>query len=97
MRNGTNSKRVYSTAGGRICPRCGWPAHDCKCSHPSEEIVPARPVAKLRIERKARGGKTVTVIDGLDVLLKKAFIAIGFSGSRPPDGGCRPKAGTPNQ
>ncbi len=27
--------------------------------------MPARPVAKLRIETKARGGKTVTVIDGL--------------------------------
>ena len=27
--------------------------------------MPARPIAKLRIEKKARGGKTVTVVDGL--------------------------------
>lgn len=27
--------------------------------------MPARPTAKLRIEKKARGGKTVTVVDGL--------------------------------
>ena len=27
--------------------------------------MPARPIAKLRLETKARGGKTVTVIDGL--------------------------------
>ena len=27
--------------------------------------MPARPVAKLRLEKKARGGKTVTVVDGL--------------------------------
>jgi len=27
--------------------------------------VPARLVAKLRLEKKARGGKTVTVVDGL--------------------------------
>ncbi len=27
--------------------------------------MPARVVAKLRIEKKARGGKTVTVVDGL--------------------------------
>ena len=60
-----NSRTVYSTGAGRTCPRCGWPARDCKCSRPAEEAVPARPVAKLRIEKKARGGKTVTVVDGL--------------------------------
>ena len=27
--------------------------------------IPSRPVAKLRLERKGRGGKTVTVVDGL--------------------------------
>lgn len=27
--------------------------------------MPARPVAKLRVEKKGRGGKTVTVVDGL--------------------------------
>ncbi|OFW02102.1 MAG: hypothetical protein A3I61_03760 [Acidobacteria bacterium RIFCSPLOWO2_02_FULL_68_18] len=60
-----NSRTVYSTTAGRTCPKCGWPARDCKCSRPAEEAVPARPVAKLRIEKKARGGKTVTVVDGL--------------------------------
>jgi translation initiation factor 1 len=61
---------VYSTDIGRICPGCGWPADDCKCSAKNavDESVPARPgriVAKLRIEKKGRGGKTVTVVDGL--------------------------------
>ena len=60
-----NSKTVYSTASGRICPKCGWPERDCNCDRRSEEVVPARLVAKMRIEKKARGGKTVTVIDGL--------------------------------
>ena len=60
-----NSKMVYSTAKGRTCPKCGWPEWDCKCSTPAEEPVPARPVAKLRLEKKGRGGKTVTVVDGL--------------------------------
>lgn len=60
-----NSRTVYSTAAGRICSGCGWPERDCKCSRQSEEAVPARPVATLRIEKKGRGGKTVTVIDGL--------------------------------
>ena len=54
---------VYSTGVGRICPKCGWPASDCKCSsNNSEEGVPAKVVAKLRVEKKGRGGKTVTVV-----------------------------------
>jgi translation initiation factor 1 len=65
MKDDRNSRPVYSTAGGRACRKCGWPERDCHCSRPGEERVPARPVAKLRIEKKARGGKTVTVIDGL--------------------------------
>ncbi len=58
---------VYSTDRGRICPTCGWPAHDCKCSTraAADEAVPSRVVAKLRMEKKGRGGKTVTVVDGL--------------------------------
>jgi translation initiation factor 1 len=30
-----------------------------------DELVPARLVAKLRVEKKGRGGKTVTVVFGL--------------------------------
>ena len=65
MRNRGDSRTVYSTASGRICPTCGWPDDNCQCSRAREEPVPARPVAKLRLEKKSRGGKTVTVIDGL--------------------------------
>jgi translation initiation factor 1 len=58
---------VYSTDKGRVCPACGWPVGDCKCSTraAADEPVPSRLVAKLRIEKKGRGGKTVTVVDGL--------------------------------
>jgi translation initiation factor 1 len=67
MSTRANARTVYSTGAGRICPGCGWPADDCKCSsqrHP-DEPVPTRVVAKLRVEKKGRGGKTVTVVDGL--------------------------------
>ena len=37
----------------------------CRCSTKAEEQVPPVVVAKLRIESKGRGGKTVTVVDGL--------------------------------
>ena len=62
-----NSRTVYSTSAGRVCPGCGWPERDCKCSSRigPEEAVPARITAKLRMEKKGRGGKTVTVVYGL--------------------------------
>jgi translation initiation factor 1 len=58
---------VYSTGVGSICPGCGWPDRDCKCSSNNvpRETVPDRVVAKLRMEKKGRGGKTVTVVYNL--------------------------------
>lgn len=62
-----NSRTVYSTGAGRVCPGCGWPESDCKCSSRigPEEAIPNRVTAKLRMEKKGRGGKTVTVVYGL--------------------------------
>ena len=62
-----SSRPVYSTATGPICPKCGWPERDCRCSSRigPEEAVPTRVVAKLRMEKSGRGGKTVTVVYGL--------------------------------
>jgi translation initiation factor 1 len=56
---------VYSTAAGRVCATCGWPSDECKCSSKVEEKVPPKVVVKLRLETNARGGKAVTVLDGL--------------------------------
>ena len=55
---------VYSTSVGRVCPGCGWPEKDCTCStqRTASQQIPSRLVAKLRIEKKGRGGKTVTVV-----------------------------------
>jgi translation initiation factor 1 len=55
---------VYSTSVGRVCRGCGWPVADCKCSSKRAivEKVPGRVIAKLRLEKKGRGGKTVTVV-----------------------------------
>jgi len=58
---------VYSTGAGRVCPKCGWPADDCRCAATlaqGAEPVPDRPVAKLRLENRA-SGKHMTVVDGL--------------------------------
>jgi translation initiation factor 1 len=58
---------VYSTGLGSICPGCGRPDKDCTCSsqRAPTDAIPKRIVAKLRMEKKGRGGKTVTVVDGL--------------------------------
>ena len=69
-----NARTVYSTGVGSMCPRCGWPERNCQCSKKADDPLPARIVAKLRMEKKGRGGKTVTVIDGLprnDAFLKE--------------------------
>ena len=58
-----DGRLVYSTDKGRVCPTCGWPVHDCKCSTAvADQVVPNRVVAKLRVEKKGRGGKIVTVV-----------------------------------
>ena len=58
---------VYSTDKGRICPKCGWPADDCRCSTSvgaPDEPVRAKIRAALKLENRA-SGKTVTVVAGL--------------------------------
>lgn len=59
-----NSRLVYSTGAGRLCTTCGWPDARCVCSSAftRDEPVPARVVARLRVKKKGRGGKTVTVV-----------------------------------
>jgi translation initiation factor 1 len=58
-----HSRLVYSSGTGPVCPGCGRPDRDCRCSkRGSEAPVPVRVVAKLRVEKAGRGGKAVTVV-----------------------------------
>jgi translation initiation factor 1 len=92
----SNSRLVYSTDGGRTCPKCGWPLSNCQCSKTlseGKEAVPDRVVAKLRMEKKGRGGKTVTVVFGLPnnaeflkTLCGELKKACGVGGSVTEDG-----------
>jgi translation initiation factor 1 len=65
MKDRDNARIVYSSAAGKICRGCGQPERGCKCGQAASAAVPARPVAKLRMEKAGRGGKTVTVVFGL--------------------------------
>ena len=61
----SDSRPVYQTGKGRVCPKCGWPVGDCRCSKAGEEPVPSKIGCVLRLEKKGRGGKSVTVVAGL--------------------------------
>ena len=59
-----DTKLVYSTDGGRRCPQCQRPLADCVCGK-DRPAYTGDGIARIRRETKGRGGKAVTVIDGL--------------------------------
>jgi len=61
-----DTRLVYSTdpALNQKCPRCREVLSECTCE-PEVDVKSSKFVAILRIEKQARGGKTVTVIDKL--------------------------------
>jgi translation initiation factor 1 len=67
MKDAPRPRRVvYSTRTGRVCPKCGWPESDCRCSSAASgnEPVPARIKVNVSVEKRG-SGKLVTRIDGL--------------------------------
>ena len=62
-----NSRRVYSTESGRICPACAKPLAACACRKKQAPPVPADGGIRIRREVKGRGGKTVTVASGFQL------------------------------
>lgn len=62
----TNTRLVYSTESGRICPSCSKPSADCKCRKKKTGELPAGD-GKIRVQRSTKGrkGKGVTLITGI--------------------------------
>jgi len=67
-----NSRLVFSTESGRICPKCGTPTDKCICrkGKPAKNTqqlsgYPDDGFVRIRRETKGRKGKTVTAILGL--------------------------------
>jgi translation initiation factor 1 len=58
---------VYSTDSGRVktCPTCGLPYTKCRCAQPTQPTRKSDGFVRVMRDRKRRGGKTVTVIDGV--------------------------------
>jgi translation initiation factor 1 len=67
----SNSRLVYSTESGRICPQCSRPKQQCRCKKRNPAVAPAATgcsddgVVRIRREVKGRGGKTVTTVHGV--------------------------------
>jgi translation initiation factor 1 len=60
-----DSRPVYSTSKGRLCPDCGVVKADCRCRL-VKSTATGDGVVRLYRETKGRGGKAVTVVTGLD-------------------------------
>jgi translation initiation factor 1 len=58
---------VYSSAQGRMCPRCGRAAAACACKAARPAGAPAGSAAVVRVGRETKGrkGKGVTVVTGV--------------------------------
>ncbi len=67
MKAKPNSRPVYSTEKGRICPGCQRPQATCICksTHPTLKFS-GDGVVRLHRETKGRKGKGVTLVTGLD-------------------------------
>ena len=58
---------VYSTDSGRIdtCPTCGQPYKKCRCDQFTQPARKSDGIVRVMRDRKGRGGKTVTIINGV--------------------------------
>ena len=59
-----DSRPVYSTDGGRLCPQCQRQLVKCVCGSATPRAA-GDDLVRIRRETKGRGGKAVTVIAGI--------------------------------
>jgi translation initiation factor 1 len=59
----SNSRPVYSTDKGRLCPGCGHPAGACQCR--KQTVVAGDGIVRVSRETKGRKGKGVTLVTGV--------------------------------
>jgi translation initiation factor 1 len=67
-----DSRLVYSTETGRICPECGRPISACSCkkrkavqAEKQQAVYPKDGTIRIQQEVKGRKGKTVTAVFGV--------------------------------
>ena len=67
-----DTRLVYSTETGPICPKCQKPVSSCACDKKRKRPEPQpqfKPDGTIRIQRETKGrkGKTVTTVVGFDL------------------------------
>ena len=65
-----NSRLVYSTESGKICPSCQKPVSKCSCkkiNSKSQVNIKLDGIIRVQREGKGRKGKTVTTISGFQL------------------------------
>ena len=65
-----NSRLVYSTETGKICPSCQKPVADCTCKKKksgSQTNIKYDGIIRVQREVKGRKGKTVTTVSGFEI------------------------------
>lgn len=61
----SNSRPVYSTEIGRLCPGCGQALAACTCKKSAAPVGDG--IIRIRREVAGRGGKTVTTASGFSL------------------------------
>ncbi|MCO6449950.1 MAG: translation initiation factor Sui1 [Caldilineales bacterium] len=64
MHRESNTRTVYSTDGGRMCPKCGWPIKQCACSKQAE-MPKGDGIVRVGRQTKGRKGKGVSTVSGV--------------------------------
>ena len=59
-----NSRLVYSSEQGRICPECGQASDRCRCKQQTA-LAKGDGIVRIQRESKGRKGKGVTLITGI--------------------------------
>jgi translation initiation factor 1 len=67
-----DSRLVYSTETGRVCPECGRPGSACSCKEKKTVKTDKQPMSypkdgaiRIQLETKGHKGKTVTSVIGV--------------------------------
>ena len=66
MKNKSAGGLVYSTDTGRMCPQCRQGVAACSCRQ-ARPVPTGDGIARVSRETKGRGGKSVTLVRGLDL------------------------------
>ena len=82
----SGSRLVFSTDGGKTCPHCRQPIARCTCK--KTVVPPATGPVRVMRQTKGRGGKSVTLVQGLpldanalNALAKQLRTACGSGGT----------------